>query len=274
MHARAAIVAVALLLAMVEAVAAAEAQSLWTAGTLARGRIILARDGLSPAGTIEGAIEIELPAGARTYWAFPGPNGFAPQISRTGSVNLGRFEPGWPAPHLLSEGRQQGAESAGYGDRVVLPFDLAAADPALPVTLALEIELGVCEDICVPDLLVLEMSLVRGTGRRSRHASRVAAALASVPAANGTGELRISGVERSPADGTLVVRAQAHRSFVAPHLFVESLAQDCPTVVAPMQMQAGHARFRVASACPRDGVLAMVLADRGVAIRAKFPIGN
>ena len=274
MHARAATVAVALLLAMVEAVAAAEAQSLWTAGTLARGRIILARDGLSPAGTIEGAIEIELPAGARTYWAFPGPNGFAPQISRTGSVNLGRFEPGWPAPHLLSEGRQQGAESAGYGDRVVLPFDLAAADPALPVTLALEIELGVCEDICVPDLLVLEMSLVRGTGRRSRHASRVAAALASVPAANGTGELRISGVERSPADGTLVVRAQAHRSFVAPHLFVESLAQDCPTVVAPMQMQAGHARFRVASACPRDGVLAMVLADRGVAIRAKFPIGN
>ena len=38
----------------------------------------------------------------------------------------------------------------GYEDEVILPVAFTADDPSVPIRLSGEIELGVCEDICIP----------------------------------------------------------------------------------------------------------------------------
>jgi DsbC/DsbD-like thiol-disulfide interchange protein len=269
---RAAVAAALSVACATQAARAAEPQSPWGAGILTQARLVVAQDGLSSAGTIQGAIEIALPPGAATYWAFPGPNGFAPTIATTGSVNLGRFDLDWPVPRLLAASPTPGHESPGYRDRVMLPFDVAAADPARPVVLALEIEIGVCDDICVPDFVAIDLVLSAGVGARSTHADRIARARASVPAPNATAGLHVLGVARASPDSPLAVRARAAEGFAAPLLFVESLSADCRTVVAPIALRGGEAEFHVAAACGRNGSLAMVLSDGGIAVRAELPV--
>jgi DsbC/DsbD-like thiol-disulfide interchange protein len=251
---------------------ASKAQSPWGAGILAQARIVLAQEGLSAAGTIQGAIEIALPPGSATYWVFPGPNGLTPSIVTTGSVNLGRFDLGWPAPRPLAAARMPEHQSAGYRDGVMLPFDAQAADPTRPVALMLEIEIGVCDDLCVPDFLVLDLVMSPGAGARSVHADRIAGARAAVPVPDATAGLRVIAIARPSPASPLTVQAHATRDFGSPVLFVESLSPDCRTVVAPRAVRGGEAEFHVAAACARDGALAVVLSDGGTAVRAELPL--
>ncbi len=255
-----------------QAVRAADAQSPWGAGILAQARLMLARDGLSSTGTAEGAIEIALPPGAGTYWAFPGPNGFEPTIVTTASINLGRFDLGWPTPRLLAAPQTPGHESPGYRDRVMLPFDVAAVDPAQPVVLALEIEIGVCADICVPDFVALDLVIVPGTGAHSQHADRIASARAGLPASNATAGLRVVDVAHASSASSLIVHAYAAHGFTDPLLFVESRAPDCRTVVPPTSLRDHEADFHVAPACGHGGSLAVVLLDGAASVRADLPI--
>jgi DsbC/DsbD-like thiol-disulfide interchange protein len=63
----------------------------------------------------------------------------------------------WPAPEVfLSNGMQ----TIGYHDRLILPIEVVPVDPSLPVGLALTMDLGVCEDICLPASLMLEGELL------------------------------------------------------------------------------------------------------------------
>ena len=47
---------------------------------------------------INGAISITLPDGWSTYWKFPGPNGFTPNIKVLRKENLKSFNISWPYP--------------------------------------------------------------------------------------------------------------------------------------------------------------------------------
>lgn len=271
--ARHAVVAAVLSLACaLQTARAAEAQSPWGAGTLTQARIVLAQDGLSPAGTVQGAIEIVLPPGARTYWAFPGPNGFEPAIATAGSVNLGRFDVSWPTPRPFATSQAPGFESAGYRDGVTLPFEVAAADRTRPVALALEIDIGVCDDLCVPDFVALDLVISAGSGMRSVHAERIAMVRAGLPASSAIAGLRIVEIVRGSPGAPLVVRAQSKQGFAEPVLFVESRGPHCGTIVAPTTRRGEEADFHVAPACARGGTLAVILADGAAAVRADLPI--
>ena len=50
---------------------------------------------------INGAISITLPDGWNTYWKFPGPNGFTPNIKVLHKENLKSFDISWPYPKEL-----------------------------------------------------------------------------------------------------------------------------------------------------------------------------
>ncbi len=92
-------------------------------------------------------LSLELDPGWKTYWRSPGAGGIPPQFNWSGSKNLAAVKVLYPIPKVMD---QNGLRSIGYDSDVVFPLVIAARDPGKPVTLRAEVELGVCEDVCIP----------------------------------------------------------------------------------------------------------------------------
>ncbi len=98
-------------------------------------------------GTVMSGVRLRLAPGWKTYWRAPGEAGIPPRFSWAGSENLASAGFHWPVPDVFET---SGLRSIGYHDEVVIPMELTPADHASEIRLAGRVELGVCEDICVP----------------------------------------------------------------------------------------------------------------------------
>jgi len=92
----------------------------------------------------------------KTYWRAPGETGIPPQFDWSGSENLGSVRLHWPSPQVIT---LNGMQSIGYHDRLVLPVEVVPLDATKPVVLRLRMDLGVCNDICMPADLTLTQPL-------------------------------------------------------------------------------------------------------------------
>ena len=93
-----------------------------------------------------GGSKSSLAPGAVTYWRDPGDSGAPPSFDFSGSVNLARAEPEFPAPTRIAE--PDGSEAFGYETGVVFPIAVEALDPSKPVRLAVKRDLcGVRETL-------------------------------------------------------------------------------------------------------------------------------
>lgn len=108
------------------------------------------------------ALHLELAPGWKTYWRAPGEAGIPPQFDWTGSQNLGSVRFHWPRPVVFD---QNGMRSIGYNGRMVLPIELTPRDPGQPIMLRAQVDLGVCQDVCVPMSLTLSADLDGAGGR-------------------------------------------------------------------------------------------------------------
>ena len=126
------------------------------------------------AGTHMAALSITLAPGWKTYWRAPGDAGIPPRFDWRGSENLRGVAVHWPAPSIFTLG---GYQTVGYADRVVLPLEITPSRAGAPVSLAGEVELGVCETVCVPITVGLSATLPAGGGADPR----ILAALAQRP---------------------------------------------------------------------------------------------
>lgn len=117
----------------------------------------------SPPGTIAVGVEIELAKDWKTYWRNPGSSGVPPTLSWTPSSNVSAAETLYPAPVRLAD---RDGDTIGYKGAVILPVAVRAADPAKPVALVVEIEYGVCKDICIPVQSRLELTVPPGTASK------------------------------------------------------------------------------------------------------------
>jgi DsbC/DsbD-like thiol-disulfide interchange protein len=133
----------------------------WTVDHNARARLIA---GGSPAGSAPGTIavgvEIELAKDWKTYWRNPGSSGVPPNLSFSRSSNVATAEVLYPAPLRLAD---RDGDTIGYKGTVILPIAVKAADPSKPVAMVVEIEYGVCKDICIPVQSRLELTMPLGT---------------------------------------------------------------------------------------------------------------
>ena len=129
----------------------------WADGGKARARLVAA--GVNDAGRIEGGIEIELPPGWKTYWRSPGAAGIPPRFNFSGSANLRDVEVSFPVPHRYDDGY---AISNVYDGTVLLPFSGFVADPSAAVDVVLSMDIGVCEVVCIPEHLTLDLSVPGG----------------------------------------------------------------------------------------------------------------
>ncbi len=107
------------------------------------------------------ALSLTLAPGWKTYWRSPGEAGIPPLFDWSGSDNIASVRLHWPSPSVF---HTNGMQTVGYHDRLVLPVEITPIDPARPITVRLQVDLGVCSDICMPAALSLAGELpAKGT---------------------------------------------------------------------------------------------------------------
>lgn len=149
-------------------------------------------------GTHMAAVHLRLAPEWKTYWRSPGDAGIPPSFDWTGSENVRAVHFHWPAPRVF---HLNGMQSVGYDQELVLPIEVVAKDPARPVRLRAEMELGVCRDICMPAALSLAADLLPPGGPDAV----ITAALRARPAtAAEAGVLRVSCAVEPIQDGLRV----------------------------------------------------------------------
>ena len=104
---------------------------------------------------INGAISIEFPDGWNTYWKFPGPNGFTPNIKVLKKQNLKSFDVSWPYPKKLGP---KNFTYLGYDDDLLLPVKFEKIDGKKSMYLHLDISFGICKSACIIQNKTLKIS--------------------------------------------------------------------------------------------------------------------
>ncbi len=183
------VVAVAAVLAAAP-VAAEPLATDWQAKPKARLRLIAGHGEGSP-GTLLAGVEVVLEPGWKTYWRVPGDSGVPPSFDLSASGNLEKAEVLYPAPRRYTD---SSGDVIGYKGSVVFPIALKPKDPTRPIELALSLEIGVCERICIPVDARLGLNVPPAAGA-ARADAALTAALATVPRPEG---------ERRPDDPRIV----------------------------------------------------------------------
>lgn len=114
-------------------------------------------------GTHMAALQITLAPGWKTYWRVPGDGGIPPRFAWNGSENLNGVSFHWPVPDVYHINNMR---SIGYEGVVVIPVELAVPDATAPARMAGQVQIGVCEEICVPVLLQFD-AMLPPTGARN-----------------------------------------------------------------------------------------------------------
>ncbi|WP_170469109.1 protein-disulfide reductase DsbD domain-containing protein [Ruegeria arenilitoris] len=130
--------------------------------------------GRTAQGTYLGAVRVTLQDGWKTYWRAPGDAGIPPEFDWNQSNNVGNVSITWPAPDVFD---QNGLQSIGYENQLVLPVEITPKNPSKPVKLKGTMDLGVCKDVCIPEQLDFNHTLDAEAGRNPA----IAAALAQRP---------------------------------------------------------------------------------------------
>ncbi len=107
-------------------------------------------------GTRMAALHIRLAPGWKTYWRAPGETGIPPHFDWSKSENLRGVRYHWPSPRVFDI---YGARTIGYAEELVLPIELHPKQPGKPIRLRGEVDLGICETICMPARLLLDAQL-------------------------------------------------------------------------------------------------------------------
>ncbi|WP_416915047.1 MAG: protein-disulfide reductase DsbD domain-containing protein [Roseicyclus sp.] len=96
-------------------------------------------------------VRISLAPGWKTYWRAPGEGGVPTIITLTEASGIDGMAIHWPSPDVFYV---NGMRSIGYRDEVILPVEFALSQQG-EVSIAGEIDLGVCLDVCMPVTLDL-----------------------------------------------------------------------------------------------------------------------
>jgi len=99
------------------------------------------------AGTHMAALRVTLDEGWKTYWRAPGEAGLPPLFDWAQSENVQGVTVHWPVPDIFLS---SGIETLGFHDELVLPLEIHPGDPAADILLSGDLQMGICDNICVP----------------------------------------------------------------------------------------------------------------------------
>lgn len=138
-------------------------------------------------------LSISLAPGWKTYWRAPGDGGIPPLFNWSGSSNVVDVDVHYPVPDVFY---QNGVRTIGYKDHVLFPLVIEPRDVGGAIRLTGEIEIGVCEEICIPVGFTVSAELTPTRGS----SPALAAALKDRPSVGGALRCEISPI----ADGLRV----------------------------------------------------------------------
>lgn len=224
-----------------------------------------------PSGEHVAAVRIALAPGWKTYWRSPGDAGIPPHFDWSGSGNLQGWSAVFPTPHVFF---QNGVRSVGYSDDVLIPIRLVPSDASAPVELRGEMEIGVCQDVCIP--ITFDLSAVLPEG--GVHDPEIVAALADQPMPAEAGGVTTVTCSVEPiADGMRLTARIAMPRLGADEVVVIELPDPAIWISESEMTRSGGTLTAVAEMVPpnakpflvdRSGVRITVLGgDRGVDIR-------
>jgi DsbC/DsbD-like thiol-disulfide interchange protein len=190
------------------------ASSEWAMSGETRMRLIVAEPQAGDM-TIRAALQVDLAAGWKTYWQDPGEAGVPLQLDLTGSQNVALKAILYPAPMRFDDGV---TEWAGYKQPVLFPIELQRGDSAVGASIAADVFIGICEEICVPFQTNLNVK-VENANASTADQMAVQAAFAALPARAGD----TFGVRSIKADGkTVQIETVLKTGNSAPELFLVS----------------------------------------------------
>ena len=217
------------------------------------------------------ALHLSLAPGWKTYWRSPGDAGIPPVFDWSGSENVGAVHLHWPRPHVFEF---NGYTTVGYAGEFVLPMEVIPADPGRPVRLKGVVELGVCDDICIPASFAFDTTL-SGAGQPD---PMIDAALADRPLPADQAGLAGIGCSLDPiADGLRITATMALPRTGAQETVVFETATQGIWVSSAEAVRDGRTLTAVAEMVPpqgapfaldRSGVTVTVISEeRAVEIR-------
>jgi DsbC/DsbD-like thiol-disulfide interchange protein len=133
-------------------------------------------------GHLDGALEIMLKPGWKTYWREPGESGVPPSIMPSGIAHSAEIH--FPPPKRIEDGY---ASWAGYDGPVSLPLRFTLKPGRQSGFIEADVFLGICETVCIPVSARLVVPDV-GLATNPTDEAAVSAAFAALPRAAGERE--------------------------------------------------------------------------------------
>jgi len=243
----------------------------WAVADVVRARVVASFD---EDGHPVAAIEIRLNPGWKAYWRTPGEGGLPTVFDFSLSRNLASADANYPPPRRYNDGY---TTTNVYEGRVLFPIELSSALSSVSMAIVVQIDMGVCEQVCIP--LQLETSVELPVGAEDAAArSIIDEAIAILPNVPEPGVFEVTGValvvddsETALFEATAIV-PQAFGS----DLFIEGPVGWYPT--APQQIgRTGNtltfafAFERSGEAAPLEGSeLTFTLVSSGAAIEQRI----
>lgn len=123
---------------------------------LEKADIRLLDGGQMPDGQRLAGLEIRLQDGVKTYWRMPGESGLPPVFDFSASRNIASVDVKWPIPSRFAEAD---GTILGFKDHVIFPFVVTMQSADAPARLAVNLDFGLCDKLCLPAKAELVRSL-------------------------------------------------------------------------------------------------------------------
>ncbi len=164
-------------------------------------RLDMLDGGRTTRGNLRVAMKLTMAEGWKTYWRQPGVAGIPPSFDWRGSRNVADIAISWPTPVVFE---LAGLQSIGYKGQLVLPIEVTPARPGQPVRLRGQIDIGVCNEVCVPASLSFDHEI----DPDAPPDPSIEAALARQPRPAGAAGVRAARCRVSPLDDGIRLEAR------------------------------------------------------------------
>ncbi len=231
--------------AILSAVAAPPSASPWVQASNAKARLVSGTVEVGGEPSLLAGVQLRMDQGWKTYWRSPGDSGVPPGFDWSGSKNLKHADALFPSPIRFVDGN---STAVGYAEEVVFPVRITPERADEPVELKLAFDFGICMDLCIPNEVVLNLTIPPGAGTRG-DALLLESALSRVPKQAAAGALpRVVAVETKLDGATpgLVVEAEFAPGAEGTDLFIEAPEAFVPVPNPLGPIEGGKQRFAVA----------------------------
>jgi len=201
---------------------AAFADSLWVSDDHVKARLLIGRE-VPQTGAIDAMVQLRLAEGWNTYWRIPGDTGLPPRFDWGNSKNLASVFLEWPVP---ARKKEMDFTIFSYDGDVEFPLVLTPEDPEKPIELALDMDVMVCRQICIPQALSLKLEVEGGDNANQ---PLIDFARRRVPAKDNTAALKIENVVAGPKG--IVVSVFSQGGFAEADVF--AALDDVPLTAMP-----------------------------------------